>query len=388
MATSLADPASAPEVTPAPSPAAPPSPESPPPAPGTRTCANCGAEMGPAQDWCLQCGAGAPGSLGADPPSWRTGAAVAALAAALVLGAAAAGYAALNRGKSPPHVVTIARSTTPGVPGAAATPGVPGAAATPGTAGGAATGTGSGALTGTGLPGTSTPGKAGAPGVPKLNLHLKLGLPKTLIKLPKIPLTAITPKPAATTPASTTPAATTPASTTPASTTPASTGEGSATQPEAILLDTDAASTYNPNALPASSFGDPSLTIDEDTSTAWTAQVEPALAPRVEAGVALDLKSPRKLSALKLITDTPGMTIQVLATSASTLPAAITDPAWVKLSSSTVETQRRLRIALRDTTKAFRFVMLWISRAPAASVGTPQAPGHVSVNELEVFPAG
>ncbi len=376
MATSLAAPASAPEVTQAPSPAAPQAAESPPPAPGTRPCANCGAAMGPAQDWCLECGAGAPGSLGADHPSWRTGAAVAALAAALVLGAAAAGYAALNKGKSPAHVVTIAQSTTPA------------ASATGGAAGAGAAG---------GLSHAATPGQAGLPVTPKLNLHLKLGIPKTLLKAPKIPLTAITPTPTSTTPTTTTkapsikvkvPSVSVGPTTTNSFEGPQTGGEGTSAQPEAILLDTDAASTYNPNALPASGFGDPSLTIDEDTSTAWTAQVEPALAPRVQAGVALDLKSPRKISALKLITDTPGMTIQVLATTASTLPAAITDPAWVKLSSSAVETQRRLRIALRDTTTAFRFVLLWISRAPAASVGTPQAPGHVSINELEVFPAG
>jgi hypothetical protein len=35
---------------------------------------------------------------------------------------------------------------------------------------------------------------------------------------------------------------------------------------------------------------------------------------------------------------------------------------------------------------AVRFVALWISKAPEASVGTPQAPGRVSVNELELFP--
>jgi hypothetical protein len=49
--------------------------------------------------------------------------------------------------------------------------------------------------------------------------------------------------------------------------------------------------------------------------------------------------------------------------------------------------KRHQRITLRESQRAFRFVTLWISRAPAASVGTPQAPGHVSVNELELFPA-
>jgi len=70
------------------------------------------------------------------------------------------------------------------------------------------------------------------------------------------------------------------------------------------------------------------------------------------------------------------------------LPSSITDHAWVKLSHAFVEKAKRLRLKLRESKKAFRFLTLWISRAPASSIGTPQAPGHVSVNELELFPAG
>jgi hypothetical protein len=32
-------------------------------------------------------------------------------------------------------------------------------------------------------------------------------------------------------------------------------------------------------------------------------------------------------------------------------------------------------------------VTLWISKAPAASIGTAKAPGHVTVDELELFEA-
>ena len=49
--------------------------------------------------------------------------------------------------------------------------------------------------------------------------------------------------------------------------------------------------------------------------------------------------------------------------------------------------KKHLRIALRDSTKAFTFVTLWISKAPESSIGTAEAPGHVDVNELELFPA-
>ena len=99
----------------------------------------------------------------------------------------------------------------------------------------------------------------------------------------------------------------------------------------------------------------------------------------------IDLNSGQKLAVLGLITSTPGMTVQVYGTSAAKLPASITDSVWVQLSASLVAKHRNTQIKLRDTTKAFHFVTLWISKAPAASVGTATQPGDVAVNEVELF---
>ena len=218
----------------------------------------------------------------------------------------------------------------------------------------------------------------------------KIGTPTTIApapavpapaKPPKIPLVASTPKPASTTPPAahkTTPSApkkTTPA---PAPSTPA--------PPAALLLDTNAASTYNPYGYPASRFGDPSLTIDGDPSTAWSAQVDPATAPRMAEGVAIDLRSAHRLSTLGLITSTPGMTVQVYGANTSSLPSSISSSAWVALSGPKTASNRHTQIALKSTTPV-RFVTLWITNAPAGSVGTAQAPGSVNVNEIELFPA-
>jgi hypothetical protein len=156
----------------------------------------------------------------------------------------------------------------------------------------------------------------------------------------------------------------------------------------ALTLDTNAASTYNPYKYPATNFGDPSLAIDGDTSTGWTAQIDPPTAPKLAEGLLVDLNSAQKLASLVLVTSTPGMTVQVYGAGGSTVPASITDKAWVALSRSIVVPKRHLQIKLRESTRAFRFVTLWISRAPASSIGTAQAPGHVTVNELELFPAG
>jgi hypothetical protein len=299
--------------------------------------------MSTAQDWCLQCGAGAPGSLRDGTPSWRPGASILIATAVLALAAAAAGYAALSKGNGRTIAVTrtVAQSTAPAVsaPPAAptVTPTVP---------------------KNLGTPATVTPAPALTP-----------------VKPPKIPLSTVTPRPTATIPATTTPATSTPS-------TSGGTGES---QPQAILLDTNAAATYNPYAYPATNFGDPSLAIDGETSTGWTAQVDPAVAPKMAEGLVIDLKSARKLSALALVTTTPGMTVQAYGTAARKLPTSITDPAWVKLSPSLLVKARHMRIKLKAT-KPVRFVTLWISKAPAASVGTAQAPGRVSVNELELFP--
>lgn len=320
----------------------PPAPEQQAPqAPAAPACANCGAPMAPGQDWCLQCGAGAPGSVGAS----GRGPFVAVLIGTLVLllAAAGAGYAALSRKpKRAPVVVATVAAPAPPAPAPATTPATPGVATTP-----------------------SAP----------------------LAKPPKIPLKAATPTTSATTPAPVTKPSIQSTTSTPSTATgaPANPPAGEPAS-EALLLDTDAASTYNPYGYPAAWFGDPSLTIDGDPTTGWTAQVNPSTAPHLAEGVLLDLKGASRLASVKLITGTPGIRVQVYGTKAKTAPASITDPAWIPLSRSIVVRKRQAKIPLRHRTAAYRFVTVWVSAAPASAVGTPEAPGTVSIDELELFP--
>jgi hypothetical protein len=297
--------------------------------------------MSPGQDWCLQCGAGAPGSLGTGAPAWRSGAGILIATAVLVLAAAGAGYAALSKGGTRLVAVTRTVAQAPVAPAPATTP------------------------------------PPATPAVPKTVLPpaaAKAVVPLPSVTPPKIPLASTTPKPASATPTATTPTTSTPA---------ASSGGGEA-QAQPLLLDTNAASTYNPSAYPASYFGDPSLAIDGETATGWTAQVDPAVAPKMAEGLVIDLKTPHKISAVEVITTTPGMSVQIYGSSAHTLPPLITDPAWSKLSVTLQVKSRHTHIKLKGT-KPVRFLTLWISKAPASSVGTAQAPGQVSVNELELF---
>jgi hypothetical protein len=320
------------------------------------------------QEWCLQCGAGAPGSLDTER-DWRPLAVIAAAAAILLAGAVTAAYAALNQTptKPPPHVL-IAQVAPP----ATTTP--PSTLSTP---------------TGT-VPPTTTTTPAGKNGTSTL------GLPPSTIKPPKLPALAPTPSGSVLNPSrsaaplplpiprrtTTTPS---PTNTTPSATTPSATTPAAAT-PNPILLDTNAASTYNPSGYPSSYFGDPSLAIDGDATTAWTAQVEPKVAPLMAAGLALDFKTATKLGSLEIITTTPGMTVEVFGANGHKLPAAITDPAWTKLSPRHLVKKKTATIKLATGGGGFRFLVLWLTKAPAASVGAPAAPGHVSIGEVVPYP--
>jgi hypothetical protein len=349
VATSLADPAA--KDAGAQQPVGEP-PAQPPADPSARSCANCGAPLQPGQDWCLQCGtaASAPGRSGV--PRWRSGAVLLGSSAVLALAAAGAGYAALSKSKPRPKLATV---TVPH-PAAVAPPAATPAPVTP-------------------------PASLGAAATPKPVLPAPAATPKVppvVISPPKTTTPAITPPPSASNAPSN--------SGTSTSTTPSSSEAASEPQANALLLDTNAASSYNPNNYPPTDFGDPSLAIDGETSTGWTAIVEPSTAPKMAVGLLLDLKTPQKLGSIELVTATPGMSIQLLGANGAAPPATIADPAWVKLTTSKLAKKKREHIALTTHGQKFRYVVLWISRAPAAAVGTPQKPGHVVVDEIELFP--
>src|SRR5262245_18701585 len=84
-------------------------------------CASCGAPRNPGQDWCLQCGAGAPGSIGSR--AWRPWVIALAATAVLLLGAAAAAYAALK--KEPKHAAVITATVAQAPPPSATVPTTP-----------------------------------------------------------------------------------------------------------------------------------------------------------------------------------------------------------------------------------------------------------------------
>jgi hypothetical protein len=114
--------------------------------------------------------------------------------------------------------------------------------------------------------------------------------------------------------------------------------------------------------------------------------VNPAAAPRMAEGLLIDLKSPTALGSVKIHTTTPGMTVQIYGAGGSKAPAAITDPGWTQLSSSHVLKKKTQRLKLNTAARQYRFLVVWLVRAPAGSTGSAGAPVRVSLNEVELFP--
>ena len=333
-------------------------------------CSKCGLPMQEGQDGCLQCGTAKP-HLFAGGPGWRTGIAILGSTAVLVCGAAVAAYAALNKTKPRPAAVAlVVRTSATGVP-ATPTPTTPGTASTPGA---------------TPVPGTPTTVKATPPKIP-----LQTPTPKSTSGADSEANNALFPPETKTTKTTST---TTPTKTTSEPT--KSTSESKETSssetktsaeseaPSPILLDTNAASVYNPYNYPASLFGDPSLAIDGEVSTAWTAQVQPENAPKMAEGLLLDLKSPQALGSTVVKTTTTGITVEVYGANGSAPPTTISAPAWARIVGLKILKKKDTTLKLKTKGKGYRYILLWLAKAPATS--TAANPGSVSINEFELFP--
>ncbi len=310
------------------------------------SCANCSAPLAVGQDWCLECGTAMPGRYGRGP-GLRSSLGVVGVTLLLVVGAVAAAYAALSA-DSKQATQTIA--TTPATP---LTADVPATAA-----------------------GTTT-----APAIPATPVLPNAATPTTInpAKLPAAPkLPAATPTPAAA-PTPATPAPSTPATTTKpkkTTTTGTSTTGTPAAQSAKILLDTDAASTYNPYSLAPGGFGDPAKAIDDDPSTSWTYQLDPSTGGKTLVGVAINLKSAQRVRSITL-SATPGMTVEFYGATGSE-PVSITDPGWLHLASRRAITSSTT-VTLKTGGRSLDYLLVWITHAPAG-----MTTGTLGISELSV----
>ncbi len=344
-------------------------PEAPTPAQG-HVCAYCGTPLQDGQQWCLHCGACEPGSLG-ERPNLRPLTVLALTAAILALGAAVAVAAAINEHNAPhPTTVALVPATTP----TTAAPTTP-------------------------APTASTPGTGGAttPHSSSKSPNL-LFPPASTTKPPKVTAPTPTPTGGGESNTSESSGSGSGSTTTPSKATTTETGtsttesksnegaSGKSEQPTPILLDTNAATTYNPYSYPESGFGDPALAIDGEPSTAWTAQVQAHSFPNLAEGLLIDLREPTKLGSVELRTPTHGMTVQLYGANGTKAPTTITEPGWVRLSGSHKLKKAVTHLKLRTEDHAFRWLVVWVVKAPASAQGTPTAPGHVALSEVALYP--
>lgn len=325
-----------------------PAPEAP-PAPAAHACATCGAEMAPEQDWCLNCGAAAPGLLG-EKPGWRAFSTIAALTLVLVLGAAAASWAALSSHKRKPAVAT-APAVAQVAPPAAATP--PPTTPAPTTATPAPTTAKKGALPKVKAPAPTTPAATGTPVKP---------VPVTKAPAPVTSAPRTSPAPSTSAPKTTT----------------APKKPVAPAAPVAIKLDPSAGSTYDPFGK-AAATGDAARALDGDPSTSWYVDPKAADGP-IGAGYAINLGAQKGVKRIQLSTTTPGFRVEVYATDEATPPPDITDTRWSHITnvSNVGSSSGAQTIVVGGGTSKYQTVLLWITDRPAGGA-------RVRISELKIF---
>jgi len=321
--------------------------------PGEPSCSGCGGTLSVGQYWCLECGTAAKGRLGAN--SLRKASSVVGLTLLIGSGFVAASYAALSpspRHAASPHQTLVANGSR-AVSTSASASTQPSATASPPS------------------PNPSlTPSTLSAAQVAAALAKKKAAIPVHTAAA------AVSAVPATNATANTTSNYSPTYNSTPTYTHHTYVRQSQPIRPQSagpvpIVLDTDAATVYNPNKLPDATFGDPSKAIDGDLTTAWTASLDSA--GKLGAGLNIDLKTPQAVSSIKLITTTPGMTIQIYGAPGD-LPALITDPSWVHL--ATVKSlKRRDLIKLKTRGEWFRQLDIWITQGVPAKTGSTSTPG-------------
>jgi hypothetical protein len=289
--------------------------------------------MQPDQDWCLACGAAAPGQLG-ERPGWRAASTVIALTLLLVLGAVGAGYAALTGNDSnktastpaaaqPPAQAQVAPSTTQAPTTAAPTQSTPT---------------------------KSTPTTAKSSTLPKVHATK----PNTTAGSPVTPVHT----PTTSTPTTSTPTTSTPTTSTPTTTPPPDTG------PQPIDLKQDAGSAYDPYAR-AKASGQTERALDGDTSTSW--YVDPKLTDSIGVGYNVDLGKLQGIREIQLQTTTPGFKIEIYGTDEAQVPPNITDTRWSHIkdvSKVGAKNDGQEKVVLGAGTTKYRNLLLWFTTPP------------------------
>jgi hypothetical protein len=316
-------------------------------------CEACGAAMERGQDWCLECGTAAPGRLGARP-GWRAAFTVVGLTTLLLLCAVVAAYAALtgdaerSASTQPPGSIDPITAPAPDTIAPGATLG-----AVPV------------------QPGATGPGTTAPPAAANTNPIIPVQPPAAAANRPATPQ----PPPAA---AQNNPGA---SGSTGATGSAGSTGSTGSTTPssELIALGKDAAKTYNQPERAGAEFGPAAFAIDDKRNTVWDVVV-PADGQPIGAGLVVDLGKRYALHSLRLVTPTPGFTVEIYgAKSAKQLPADVIDKRWIHLTDKNGVAGDGL-IALKGKAKGAKVQLVLLHITDAAEPTDPR----VAIGDVEL----
>jgi len=301
--------------------------------PRERVCPSCGAPAATPQRWCLECGHELPGPR---RPGLRPAVGIATTLAVLVGAASAGGYTLLRPDKPlPPPATTVAQAPPATTPA------------------------------GTLPPASQQQPYTSAPYSPPSSRS-----PSGISTFhPAAPSHATTGGATSRSGTSGNGSVRPETQTTTTSTTPA--------KPLLALTDVAlgaAAVVYAPYAPATVDLGDPSLTVDGSTATAWKAPASSTPAASPQLGVYVDLGGKEKIRTLVLQTPTPGMNVEIYAATSGS-PASITDPGWDHLASRS-DVRATTKVGLPD--RAYRYVLVWI-------VGAPPDGARPAISELSLL---
>jgi len=311
------------------------------------------------QDWCLECGAAAPGRLGARP-GWRSAFTVVAVTLLLVVGGVLASYAALTSdaertaaappaGSGQPIAATGAPAT---VPPAVLNPGETGPNTTPPV-----------------VPPPPVAGKTIIPGTtppPAANTQVKPPAANTQVKPPAATTTPPAPPPP-------------PAPAKKNSTSGQNATSAAAPKPVIVKLKLDSAKTYDPAKRAGAEFGPAMNAVDKSKLTVWDVVV-PADGKPIGAGLMVDLGKPYALRALQIATSTAGYGAEIYgAKSAAQTPVDILDKRWQHLTDIKKVSDDKI-ISLTGKTKDKIQLLLVYVTLPADQTDPRVAIGKLTVS--------
>lgn len=125
--------------------------------------------------------------------------------------------------------------------------------------------------------------------------------------------------------------------------------------------------------------GDAGKAVDAKSSTAWTTADHPGGLGKPGVGLVVETGGYQDYSALGIQTATPGFSVSIYSTDASSPPAGGPDkPGW-KLEATKGSVAKQQRLSLKGATAQPQYLLVWITKLPA---GKPRA----GLSEISLIP--